>query len=94
MEWAGNDFRTMGTTCVFCSSRLIDVDCLISELFQVVTHSGGNPGFSTRVAFLPRNDIGFAILVNADEKGAPIMDLLHFIVDKWVGKECSISAKL
>ena len=52
---------------------------------EVVTHSGGIPGISTRVAFLPNDDFGVVVLMNADAKEGAAMDIVYEVVDRALG---------
>ncbi|TFY81752.1 hypothetical protein EWM64_g2261, partial [Hericium alpestre] len=47
---------------------------------DVVEHSGGIPGFSTQIAFLPSSGIGIVALSNADMKFFPIVELPQRII--------------
>lgn len=53
---------------------------------QVVAHSGGIPGISTRISFLPSDGLGIIILVNSDDKSSvtniPITQrIIHDMLD-------------
>ena len=57
----------------------------------MVTHSGGIPGISTRVAFLPNvhdgKGMGVVVLVNADAKARAVIDVVYEVVDRVLGLE-------
>ncbi|THH28151.1 hypothetical protein EUX98_g6035 [Antrodiella citrinella] len=50
-----------------------------------VWHSGGIPGFSTLVEFLPADDLGIVVLANADAKFQATLQLLTRIIDEALG---------
>ncbi|KZT69403.1 beta-lactamase/transpeptidase-like protein [Daedalea quercina L-15889] len=52
---------------------------------DVLTHSGAIPGFSTYVAFLPRDGLGIVVLANADEKAAANLAIMYRIVEDVLG---------
>lgn len=56
---------------------------------ELVHHSGGIPGISTRVAFLPNDHMGVVILANADAKGKAVLDILYRTIDRVLGLEDS-----
>ncbi|OJA19691.1 hypothetical protein AZE42_11210 [Rhizopogon vesiculosus] len=48
---------------------------------DVVYHSGSIRGLSTRVSFLPDNDVGVVVFANGDNKAAPVMNISNSIID-------------
>lgn len=58
---------------------------------EAVSHSGGIPGISTRVGFLPNDDLGVIILANADAKARPILDVLYRTIDHALGLDSRAS---
>ncbi|OBZ75017.1 hypothetical protein A0H81_05171 [Grifola frondosa] len=52
---------------------------------EIVTHTGGIPGFSTLVAFLPTDRLGFVILANAGAKAHENDEIMYRIVDEVFG---------
>ncbi|MGE0354959.1 MAG: serine hydrolase [Gemmatimonadales bacterium] len=51
---------------------------------QLVTHTGGLPGYVSRVAMLPGRKLGVAVLTNA-ESGAAFNAIAWYILDYYVG---------
>ncbi|TBU36177.1 beta-lactamase/transpeptidase-like protein [Dichomitus squalens] len=56
---------------------------------EVVEHTGGNPGFSALVAFLPKHNLGVVILSNADEKAPWNFKIFTRILDDVLGTRMS-----
>ncbi|KAH8102687.1 beta-lactamase/transpeptidase-like protein [Cristinia sonorae] len=56
---------------------------------EFVYHSGGIPGFSTRVGFLPEDDLGIVVLANADEKNDAQLRLVMRIIRDVLGSDTS-----
>jgi CubicO group peptidase (beta-lactamase class C family) len=54
---------------------------------QLVWHTGGVPGGSTIIAFLPNDGIGVTALVNADSKDVLVFPLVLRIVEHLLGLE-------
>jgi CubicO group peptidase (beta-lactamase class C family) len=51
---------------------------------QMVTHTGSNPGYVSRVTFLPELRLGIAVLTNA-EAGAAFDAITHHVLDHALG---------
>ncbi|KAG1877404.1 beta-lactamase/transpeptidase-like protein [Suillus subluteus] len=49
--------------------------------YQIVYHTGGMPGFSTRASFLPNDDIGVVVFANGRDKATPVMNISNRIID-------------
>ncbi|KAH8096874.1 beta-lactamase/transpeptidase-like protein [Cristinia sonorae] len=56
---------------------------------EFVSHSGGIPGFSTMVGFLPADDLGIVVLANADAKHDAEIKLIMRIIRDAVGLDIS-----
>ncbi|KAI0075191.1 beta-lactamase/transpeptidase-like protein [Panus rudis PR-1116 ss-1] len=56
---------------------------------EIVSHSGGIPGFSTMISFLPSDGLGIVVLTNADEKYPYILELARHIIDNTLGLSSS-----
>lgn len=54
---------------------------------QVVMHGGAIPGFSSRVAFLPHDELGVVVLINGAEKDIEAANVLMRIVHDALGIE-------
>nr|VWP00380.1 Enterotoxin-like protein [Ganoderma boninense] len=52
---------------------------------DVVWHFGAIPGFSTLVAFLPKDNLGAVLLANMDEKQDTNMGILFRVIDEALG---------
>ncbi|KAM5537978.1 hypothetical protein V8D89_008454 [Ganoderma adspersum] len=52
---------------------------------DVVWHFGAIPGFSTLVAFLPKDNLGVVLLANMDEKQDDNMSILFRVIDEALG---------
>ncbi|KAI0669553.1 beta-lactamase/transpeptidase-like protein [Trametes maxima] len=52
---------------------------------DVVWHFGAMPGFSTLVAFLPKDNIGVVIMANMDEKLNDTLAILFRVIDEALG---------
>ncbi|EJF60227.1 beta-lactamase/transpeptidase-like protein [Dichomitus squalens LYAD-421 SS1] len=59
---------------------------------EVVEHTGGIPGFSTLVAFVPQRNLGVVILSNANEKAVWNSKILMRILDDVLGSKTSMTA--
>ena len=51
---------------------------------KVVTHTGGLPGFLSRVAMIPDLDVGVAVLTN-QESGAAFDSIAFHVLDHYLG---------
>lgn len=60
-------------------------DCPTRVIAQIVAHTGGLPGISTLVAFLPDDGLGVVALANADEKASVNQEILLRIVEDVMG---------
>ncbi|KZT05037.1 beta-lactamase/transpeptidase-like protein [Laetiporus sulphureus 93-53] len=52
---------------------------------EIVSHTGGVPGISTRVAFLPSDGLGLVLLANADEKASANEAIMYRVVEDVLG---------
>ncbi|KAI0645099.1 beta-lactamase/transpeptidase-like protein [Trametes meyenii] len=52
---------------------------------DVVWHFGAMPGFSTLVAFLPKDNLGVVIMANMDEKLNETLSILFRVIDEALG---------
>ena len=57
-------------------------------------HSGGIPGFSTHVVFLPSDGLGFVTLGNADAKHAHELVAIYRIIEDYLGLDRKYSTHL
>lgn len=51
--------------------------------FKMVTHTGGLPGYVSRVAMLPEHKLGVSVLTN-QESGAAYNAIIHHILDRYL----------
>ncbi|CAL1697760.1 unnamed protein product [Somion occarium] len=56
---------------------------------EVISHSGGIPGFSTLVVFLPSDDLGLVVLANADQKDKQTTKIVYRAFEDFLGLERS-----
>ena len=63
-----------------------------SALYQFVSHTGGLPGFSTIVGFLPADDLGIVILTNTAEQEANVKRLARRVIEEALGLDLDVSA--
>ncbi|KII95457.1 hypothetical protein PLICRDRAFT_170107 [Plicaturopsis crispa FD-325 SS-3] len=59
---------------------------------EMVTHSGGIPGFSTLVTFSPTNNLGVVALANANSNAAALQNLTHTIFRQFSGAHPDIES--
>jgi CubicO group peptidase (beta-lactamase class C family) len=56
--------------------------------YEVIHHSGGVPGFSTNMLYVPERDFAAVIMANADVGGAPVTLLSTFeLLDREIGQK-------
>lgn len=60
---------------------------------EAVFHTGGIPGFSTIVGFIPNDNVGVVILSNADEKGREVQSLMYHVFEDLLGLEHEASIR-
>ncbi|KAG1846985.1 beta-lactamase/transpeptidase-like protein [Suillus subalutaceus] len=48
---------------------------------DIVHHTGGLPGFSTRASFLPNDDIRVVVFANSGDHATPVMNISNSIID-------------
>ncbi|TDL29087.1 beta-lactamase/transpeptidase-like protein [Rickenella mellea] len=60
---------------------------------EVVAHSGGIPGFSSFVTFLPNDDVGVAVLINTGDKGFVARNLAFKVFEKVLQLPAGTEAK-
>lgn len=48
---------------------------------DIVYHTGSVPGFSTRVSFLPNDDVGVVVFANGGDKATPVVNISNRIID-------------
>ncbi|KAJ3521764.1 hypothetical protein NM688_g8973 [Phlebia brevispora] len=61
---------------------------------EIVMHAGGIPGFSTWVAFLPSDNLGFVALANADGKNEQELTIIYRIIEDYLGLPRKYSPQL
>ena len=61
---------------------------------QIITHSGGIPGISTEVFFLPWDKLGIVALANADVKHIYELTVIYRIIEDYFGLERKYSSRL
>ena len=63
------------------SAGYLDLSCPMINGLQVVYHSGGLPGLSTLVPFLPSDEIGVTLFANGEGKAEQQTLILNCILD-------------
>lgn len=73
---------------------LIDLLAALADNQQIVEHSGGLPGFSAQVVFLPSDKLGIVTLANGDNKNQQELAIVYRIIEDYLKLQRKESERL